>query len=275
MHDFTAIDFETAQGPRWSACAIGLVHYKDGEPVYEYESLIRPPGNIYHPINIDIHGITPDHTKNAREFPDIWKEIGRYVLYQTVVAHNVSFDEDVLIKSLSYYNLPVPNFKCQCTFRIYGYKLIEVCDAFGIPLKHHNALSDAKACGQLYLNHLNGIQPVKPIYHEEDRQIKEYHEHIHGDVLKPDLERADPGNFFYGKKVVITGVFEHFERNRLAEELKNQGADVDTSVNKKTHYVIAGKEPGYKKMELVNTLQQQGFPVQIIGEDVLVRILNL
>ncbi|MFA5816263.1 MAG: exonuclease domain-containing protein [Bacteroidales bacterium] len=274
MHDFTAIDFETAQGARWSACAIGLVHFKDGEPCFEYESIIRPPENKFHPINIQIHGITPDQTENAREFPDIWMEIQRYIVCQTVVAHNVNFDKDVLFKTLSYYNLPTPNLHCECTYSIWNYRLNEICEAFDIPLQHHSALSDAKACGQLYINHILNKQPLKPIKQAAATDNYRYHEHIGGDVLRPNLEGADPQNFFYGKKIVITGVFENYERNQLANKLKLQGADIDTSVTKRTNFVIVGRDPGYKKMEMINTLNQQGHGIQIIDEDRLNELLH-
>jgi len=266
MIDFTAIDFETAQGPRWSACAVGLVHYKNGVPDFEYESLIQPPGNEYFHRNIEIHGITPQETVNAREFPAVWLDIKKYIVNQTIVAHNVDFDRDVLVKSLSFYNLPVPKLDCQCTYELFGYKLDEVCQAFGIPLMHHSPLSDAKACGQLYINYHMGILPSSPISKIVRPTMNEYHQRISGVVLQPDLKHADPDNVFFGKKVVITGVFESFDREFLALSLQQKGADVDTTVNKRTDFVIAGKDPGYKKMERAKTLNQQGCTIRVITE---------
>ncbi|PPE86325.1 DNA polymerase III subunit epsilon, partial [Streptococcus agalactiae] len=41
--DFTAIDFETANGFRGSQCAVGAVRVRDGVMVDRAEWLIRPP----------------------------------------------------------------------------------------------------------------------------------------------------------------------------------------------------------------------------------------
>ena len=40
--DFTAIDFETANGNAASACAVGLVKVRDGLVVDRFSTLIRP-----------------------------------------------------------------------------------------------------------------------------------------------------------------------------------------------------------------------------------------
>ena len=50
--EFTAIDFETANASRDSACAIGLVTVKDGVIVDEYYHLIRPKIMYFNPDNI-------------------------------------------------------------------------------------------------------------------------------------------------------------------------------------------------------------------------------
>lgn len=52
----------------------------------------------------------------------------------------------------------------ECTMRIYkakGFvpcKLNTCCDRLGIPLQHHEALSDAIGCAQLYLHHHRGTK---------------------------------------------------------------------------------------------------------------------
>ena len=46
--DFVAIDFETANGFRGSACAVGLVRVRDGAVVDTYASLLQPPAGFDH-----------------------------------------------------------------------------------------------------------------------------------------------------------------------------------------------------------------------------------
>lgn len=43
MENFTAIDFETANGDRNSICQIGLIVYKNGISVAEIDLLVQPP----------------------------------------------------------------------------------------------------------------------------------------------------------------------------------------------------------------------------------------
>lgn len=68
--------------------------------------------------------------------------------------------------------------------------------------------------------------------------------------LRPQKNLYDSGHFFSGKKVVITGNFNHFVyKDELAKLLWEVGADVDTSVSKRTNYLIKGNDPGWKKLE--------------------------
>ena len=70
--DFIAIDFETATGHRDSACAIGIAVVEDLKVVDTFYSLIQPPGLLFHPGNVRIHGITPKTViKSVRDLMDI------------------------------------------------------------------------------------------------------------------------------------------------------------------------------------------------------------
>lgn len=41
--NFTAIDFETAQGYRWSICQVGFVRVENGIVIQEVDFLVQPP----------------------------------------------------------------------------------------------------------------------------------------------------------------------------------------------------------------------------------------
>jgi DNA polymerase-3 subunit epsilon len=155
MESFTAIDFETAQGYRWSICQVGLIRVENGIITNELNILVQPPNNYYWDRFIDIHGITPVKTANAPTFDKIWHKIEPFINGQTVVAHNgLSFDFPVLTKTLEYYGLQEPIYEKHCTYRIYKQGLSALCEKHNIPLNHHDALSDARACCKLYLIHL-------------------------------------------------------------------------------------------------------------------------
>jgi len=154
-HNFTAIDFETAQGKRWSICQIGLVRVENKRIIDKIDLLVCPPGNTYFSMNTQIHGIGARHTCNAPTFSSVWPTIKRFIENQTVVAHNGAFDFSCLSQTLAYYNIDVPKYGQNCTYKIYGKALKDCCKHYGISLNHHNALSDALACAQLFQLHLN------------------------------------------------------------------------------------------------------------------------
>jgi DNA polymerase-3 subunit epsilon len=64
---FTAIDFETATA---FPCSVGIVTVENGVIVDEFVSLIKP-NNLYSPYTIQVHGIYPRDTMNAKLFASI------------------------------------------------------------------------------------------------------------------------------------------------------------------------------------------------------------
>lgn len=154
LEDFTAIDFETADYNPNSICQVGLVRVEGGEVVNTLNRLVQPPKNRYHYKNIEVHGILPADTSDAPTFDYIWQEMKIWIEDQVVVAHNSGFDVNCLRSTLAYYDEIQPHFEERCTRRIYGRGLSYLSKKYKIPLKHHDAFSDAHACAQLYLKHL-------------------------------------------------------------------------------------------------------------------------
>lgn len=156
LTQFTAIDFETAHAKLWSICQVGLVRVENGKIVKEIDLLVRPPKNEYHWGNTRVHGISGKVTAHAPTFAEIWPEMEPYISGQHVVAHNAPFDCSCLKASLTYYQLSEPAYQSHCTVKLFKRNLAFLCNAYGIELQHHNALSDAKACAALFQMHLEG-----------------------------------------------------------------------------------------------------------------------
>ncbi len=152
-HTFTAIDFETAHSARSTICQVGLVRVERGKVAREFSILVQPPGNLYNYYNTQVHGLTEDDTWNAPFFDTVWPEIRGFIEGCTLVAHNGAFDFSCLRKTLDFYGMSEPSYEPQCTYKLYKKKLNVLCDQFGIELNHHDALSDARACAELYLRH--------------------------------------------------------------------------------------------------------------------------
>jgi DNA polymerase-3 subunit epsilon len=151
---FTAIDFETAQGKRWSICQVGLVRVENGQITDKISKLVCPPNNFYQYRNTEIHGISSADTCLSPTFEVLWPDLKPYIQNQTVVAHNGAFDFSCLNQTLAYYGLEQPAFNQKCTFKIFRKGLADLCREYQIQLNHHDALSDALACAELYKLHI-------------------------------------------------------------------------------------------------------------------------
>jgi DNA polymerase-3 subunit epsilon len=154
---FTALDFETANHKRNSACAIGLVRVEGGEIIEKVCHLIKPPTREF--VFTHVHGIRWEDVADQKTFGELWPEIE--YLFQGidfVVAHNAPFDKGVLSACMSLYGITPPPLEFECSMKaakrkweLPDVKLSTVCKHLGIELKHHEALSDAVACARIVL----------------------------------------------------------------------------------------------------------------------------
>ncbi|MZP29608.1 exonuclease [Heliobacterium undosum] len=162
--DFVAIDFETANGARNSACAIGLTVVAGGKAVESCSWLIRPPV-LYFPFTY-IHGITAEQVKDEPTFDMLWPTLLPYLQGQLLVAHNVSFDKGVLESTLKHYGLSLPESCYICSVEtarktwpsLRNHKLNTVAEFLGVQLNHHDARDDAYAAAQIILHALKSHQ---------------------------------------------------------------------------------------------------------------------
>jgi len=115
MQNFAAIDFETANGRRSSACAVGIVVVRDGKIVDKFYSLIQPSPNYYTYWITEVHGLTRKDTDGQPTFPDVWVQIEDRITGLPLVAHNRPFDESCLKAVFEEYGMVYPNYKIHCT----------------------------------------------------------------------------------------------------------------------------------------------------------------
>lgn len=154
---FVAIDFETADPKRDSACAVGLVVVDQGEIVARDYRLIRPPRKQFNPFCIKVHGIHWNDVCDEPSFGDIWPEIEPlFEGADFIVAHNASFDKSVLHTCCREAGWLAPELPFLCTvqlsrktWELASNKLPSVCNHLGIDLDHHHAASDAEACARI------------------------------------------------------------------------------------------------------------------------------
>lgn len=154
-----AIDFETANEARTSACSIGVAWIENGRVTATEEHLIRPRELRFNSFNSAIHGIRAEDVTGAPEFPEVWAALRERVQGRLILAHNAAFDLSVLRHTLTDYGLDWPACDYLCTVvlarrawpTLSGHRLNHLADFLGIALDHHRAGSDAEACGRIAL----------------------------------------------------------------------------------------------------------------------------
>lgn len=162
---FVAIDFETANHQRDSACSVAVVRVEAGVITERRAHLIRPvprglhrdPRELFAPRMVDIHGIRWSDVRSAPAFREVWMSLTPLLQgAEALVAHNAPFDRSVLEASCRSAGLPVPRQPFLCTVRMArscwslpSARLPVVARYLGIPLRHHDPLSDATVTAQI------------------------------------------------------------------------------------------------------------------------------
>ncbi|MEY3561585.1 MAG: hypothetical protein RL068_737 [Actinomycetota bacterium] len=163
--DFTAIDFETANGSPASPCAVGLVRVRNGQIEESLSMLFKPPfpNNWFHEGNIRVHGIRPEDVRDAPDWEEILPELLLFTDGLPMIAHNASFDMGVLRASANAIDFDLPNLDYACsllmarkTYNLESYRLNSVAYAVGHEeFNHHDALADADACARIVIHMAN------------------------------------------------------------------------------------------------------------------------
>lgn len=155
--NFVAIDFETADYGPDSACSVGLVRVLNNQIVSRAHHLIRPPRRRF--VFTYLHGIAWKHVSGEPTFRELWPRLtGELEGAEFIAAHHASFDRSVFMACCHAADLSPPAIPFHCTVRLARKvwnlrpaNLPSVCTFLGIPLKHHDAVSDAEACARIVI----------------------------------------------------------------------------------------------------------------------------
>lgn len=275
---FTSIDFEKANNDSTSVCSIGVSVFENDQLLYSNNYLVQPPGNEYLELHTSIHGITAIDTATQPHFPIVWKEISEDIIGRTVVAHNGSTVEFPILESLfDFYEMEKPVFTKVCTLNLSqklfpylkSHKLSSLAELFSFnfnELLHHHSQYDSEICGFIFIKMKNSFvldENFQPTIKKEKTTVRKdiFRENfdnkkIDSLLVTPSATPKYENHYFYSKKVVITGEFDAFpkQRNKLAQILFDCGADINTAISKKTDLVLIGTGAGPKKLEQITTL---------------------
>jgi len=304
--DFTAIDFETANHSLDSVCALGIVVVERGKVIEKVSKLVRPREMCFHPFNISIHGITEELVANEPEFCDIWPDVRPLLEGRIVLAHNSSFDMNVLREVLRQYQLECPAIRNSCTVKIArrtwpdldNHRLKTVAEYLGIEFRHHDALEDALACAKIAIKaceiHNAGtidelaerlrisVWPsIDRIPGSQYRRGCSYPHYPNPKDIVPETTDFDPAHPFFGATCVFTGNLKSMSRREAMQRVVNCGGYCGNSVSKTTTFLVMGdtdfsrvKDGKSLKLKKAEQLLAEGCNLKIIDEDQFLNLLN-
>ncbi|HHX95077.1 MAG TPA: DNA polymerase III subunit epsilon [Clostridia bacterium] len=304
--NFAAIDFETANCSLGSACALGIVIVELGEIVHKEFRLVRPKDLYFSSFNTRIHGITEKDVIHEPEFNEIWPQILPLIKGRNLVAHNASFDMNVLREVLLQYELPCPDFPYSCTLQISrrtwpelrSHRLNVVAEYLGISFKHHDALEDALACASIAIKacQVHRAHTLEELAETLDinmgttacirrpRQSYAYgysSKYPNPKDICPDVSEFDTKHPFYGAVCVFTGNLKTMSRREAMQKVVNCGGCCSNSVSKRTRFLIMGETDYYRvkgeksaKYRKVEQMISEGLNIVILDEEKFIEMLG-
>ena len=272
--DFVALDFETANEKWESACSIGLAFVENGRVVETSHHLIRPTELRFNRINIQIHGIRPEDVAHEPTLAELWPTLWPRLSGRFLAAHNASFDTNVLKRALFTHGLPIPSFDYLCSVRVArrawpnepNFKLNSLASRLGIPLQHHQAESDARACAEIILRAAETVRAESTPELLDRLGISPSRVELPPDWVPGMTTRTRtvrkkfrldlPENYdiklhpLCSKRVFLVGRFDSFTQCEAAEFLTRCGAEAQRQPSSSTDIVVTGR-PSSKRQDPV------------------------
>lgn len=245
--DFVAIDVETANSDMASICQIGIAKYSDGVLVDEWVSLINPE-DYFSFANVMVHGIEEQMVTDSPKLPDVIETMLAYMSDAICVCHT-HFDRVSIGRAFQKYGFgPVHSTwldSAMVARRAWtdcansGYGLPSLCEKIGYEFKHHDALEDAKACGEVLLAAIDesGL--------DLDAWIVRVRAPINPKSAEPIRREGNTEGELFGEVVVFTGSLT-MPRREAADLAAMMGCQVASGVTKHTTILIVGDQDVYK-----------------------------
>ena len=132
--------------------------------------------------------------------------------------------------------------------------------------KRYHSLDELKSATPMELMTINEIGEVLAdnivMYFSDESNLQEIADILaHGVTIDYGVEVVKTDSVFTGKKVVLTGTLPTYSRDEASKILEGLGAEVVSSVSKKTDFVLAGESAG-SKLDKAKELN-----IEVIDED--------
>lgn len=281
MLSFAAIDFETANSNRASACSLGITKVINGKIQEQKYEIFKPPSGFdnFDSRNIQIHGIRPETVTSKPRFAELWDEFRLFIGDLPLIAHNASFDLSVLRATLLESDLSWPELEYACTMvmsrhmnNLASHSLLYVAHELEIEWdkeRHHDALYDSEICAKIAIEMalrknskelkdlLVSLELQMGMLFEDGwytcRSLKSHHYSHHTSAenrwkaseIKVN-EGADPTHPLYGKIIVFTGKLYSMSRPDAWQLVASLGATPKESLTKSTNMLVVGEQDPQK-----------------------------
>lgn len=290
--DFTAIDFETANSSRASACAVGLAKVRGGAVVETASWMIKPPAGLddFAPRNVAIHGISPERVADAPSWDQLFPDLMGFVGGDDLLAHNAPFDRSVFRQVCGVFDLETPDITWYDTLPVArrmltlgSYSLPFVAQALELEdLTHHDALADAVQAARIAISlsqragadslgaltfpvgeSVHGTGPVRSLSNGN------------GSLAEGDFSSLEATDVLAGESFVFTGKLTMHTRDEAHSLVEYFGGTFHNSVTKKTTVLVSGDldprtfRPGAdlsRKLQKAMGLAAGGQPIEIWTE---------
>lgn len=309
---FTAIDFETANAKRESACAVGLAKVREGRVVARFSQLVAPPPgfNYFHWRNVNVHGIEESDVADSPRWDVVHEDVANFVGDDTLVAHNAPFDKSVLRASNRVYSLAEPTNDWVDTLALArrlltlgSYRLPMVMDALGLTragFKHHDASDDAFQAAKVLIA-LAGKTGARTV---QDLQLEGTGRQGWGrpggglgaggsgaggsgagrKPVASDFAGVSAKRRLTGETVVVTGSMAVVNRCEAEALVESLGGKTWPRVTQKTTILVAGQlssgglrlgETPSRKLQYALELAGKGHPIVVLSEEDFLALIGV
>jgi DNA polymerase-3 subunit epsilon len=282
-----------------------MTRVESGKVTQSIAYLMRPPEGVdyFDDFNVALHGITPAMVEKQPRFAERLPEILEFAKGHPLVAHNAAFDLGVIADAarLSGGIVPSLNFACTLvlarkTYDLISYRLPFVAAAAGVKIEHHHdPAEDARAAAEILLaiSEHHGTADFEELCKvtkckmgqltASSRQgfvsVSAGSQKIQVPGANPD---ADPSHPLYGSEIAFTGTLLTMSRQQAFELVAKIGAYLETTVTKKTDYLVLGQQDPTRlrpraelstKARKAEELRARGQRIEILGEDDFLRMI--
>ena len=274
--EFVAIDVETANADMASICQIGIAKFKDGTLAEEWKTYVDPQDH-FDRMNVSIHGIDEDAVAGSPTFAMLADTLisrlsGRIIVTHTafdrVAVHQASTKHKTPPLSCTWLDTACVARRTWTEFSVRGYGLANICASIGYNFKHHDALEDAKAAGNILLAAMthSGL--------DLDAWLTRVRQPIDLEPSARVSREGNPDGELCGEVIVFTGALT-IPRREAADLATGIGCDVDAGVTKRTTLLVVGDQdvlrlaPGHEKSSKHRKAEQlikAGHTIRILRE---------